>query len=124
MSDSDGRRGARPLTHTIFMMVRTTTAWLALGPEARFAFLRERVQPVLRRQPTVRLRFYDSEAFAAEVSDVLVWETEDLRAYQSVVEGLRETPFWGTYFEVVGILPAIENAYASHYGVEPITAAA
>ncbi|MGL5928858.1 MAG: darcynin family protein [Dermatophilaceae bacterium] len=27
--------------------------------------------------------------------------------------------FWSTYFEVVEILPAIENAYATHYEEAP-----
>jgi hypothetical protein len=41
--------------------------------------------------------------------------------YQFLIEELRETRFWGTYFEIVEIVPAIENAYALYYAVEPIT---
>jgi hypothetical protein len=41
-----------------------------------------------------------------------MWETS---------EELRETQFWGTYFEIVEIIPAIENAYALYYEVKPIT---
>ena len=49
-----------------------------------------------------------------------MWETHHVLAYQAVVEELRETAFWGTYFDVVEIIPAIENAYAAHYGVQPL----
>lgn len=109
-----------PTTHSIFMLVRTTPEWLALPPKERFAFLDTTIRPILRAHPAVRMRFFDAEAFSARVSDVVMWETEDLGAYDSVVEALRETPFWGRYFEITEILPAIENAYARHYGVAPV----
>jgi hypothetical protein len=51
---------------------------------------------------------------------VIVWETADLGAYRSVVEGLRETAFWGEYFDVAHIVPAVENAYANHDRVPAI----
>jgi Darcynin, domain of unknown function len=106
---------------TMFMLVKTTNAWLALAPKERFAFLETTIQPILNKREDVRLRFFDAEAFSAQVTDVLVWETPALSDYQAVVEDLRETAFWGVYFEVVNIIPAIENAYASHYGVRPVT---
>ena len=105
---------------TVFMLVRTTNAWLALSPEERFAFLGTTIQPILEKRSTVSLRFFDAEAFSAQVTDVLVWESPQLAEYQAVIEDLRETAFWGVYFEVVSIIPAIENAYASHYGVSPV----
>ncbi|MDJ0787914.1 MAG: hypothetical protein QNK05_13975 [Myxococcota bacterium] len=104
---------------TIFMLVRATDAWLALEPEARFAFLEAEVQPIIESHPEVGFRFYDSEAFTAETSDVIVWQMSDLGRYQSIVERLRETRFWGHYFAVGSIIPAIENAYAQQYDVEP-----
>jgi len=106
--------------HAFFMLVRTTQAWLALTPPDRFAFVRAVVQPVLVRHPEVSLRYFDSEAFNATYSDVIMWETADLFAYQAVVEELRETPFWGIYFEIVEIVASIEQAYARHYGDDPL----
>jgi hypothetical protein len=104
----------------IFMLVKTTPAWLALDPKARFAYLEKDVQPLLEEHAAVRMRFYDTEAYNSRVTDVIVWDTTDLAQYQSLVEKLRETRFWGTYFEVVEILPGLENAYAAHYDVEPL----
>lgn len=65
------------------------------------------------------MRILDTEGFSARVSDIIVWKTTDLDAWQSVVENLRESRFWGTYFEVIDILPGIENAYAKHYDMVP-----
>ena len=112
----------QPLTHTIFMLVKTTKAWLAMNPPARFAFLGDVVVPILKAHPAVKLRFFDAEGFNARVTDVAVWETTDLSAYQKLVDRLRETPFWDGYFEIVEIVPAVENGYAATYGVAPIGA--
>jgi hypothetical protein len=110
----------KPINHAFFMSVRTTTDWIAMTPKERFAFVDEVIRPILTTHPKVTMRFFDSEAFSAEVSDVLLWETTDVLAYQSLVEDLRETKFWGTYFEVVSIIASIENAYAHHYNVDPV----
>ncbi|MGL5819692.1 MAG: darcynin family protein [Phycicoccus sp.] len=109
-----------PANHVAFMLVRTTTTWLGLRPDERFTFLGETITPLLARHPTVRMRFFDSEAFTGEFSDVVMWETTDLLAYQALVEDLRETAFWGHYFEIRQIIPSIENAYARHYDVDPL----
>jgi hypothetical protein len=108
--------------YTIFMLVKTMPAWLALNPAERFAFLGETITPILRRHPAVRMRFFDVEAYSARSSDVVMWQTETLAQYESVVENLRETRFWDDYFAVLDILPGRENAYADHYQVAPIQA--
>lgn len=106
--------------YTIFMLVRTTPEWLALSPAQRFGFLGSDIEPLLKQYPQVGMRFYDTEFFNSEVTDVIVWETRELDAYRAVVEGLRESPFWDRYFNVVSILPGIENAYADHYDVAAV----
>ncbi|MEO0962724.1 MAG: darcynin family protein [Pseudomonadota bacterium] len=108
-----------PLTFTVFMLVKSTPAWLKLAPKERFAFLESDITPILAAHPEVKLKFYDSEAYNSTITDVMVWETDDLRRYQSVVENLRESDFWDTYFEVREILPSLQNAYAMHYDVVP-----
>ncbi len=105
---------------TLFMLVKTTTAWLALAPKKRFAYFDEAIQPVLKKHPAVSLRYFDAEAYNARVSDVLMWQTTDRGQYESLVEGLRETLFWDHYFEIIEILPAIEDAYADHYDEKTI----
>ena len=109
-----------PVDYAIFMQVKTTPAWLALTPEERFAFLGAVIEPVVGGVSDVTFRFFDSEFFSAQVTDVILWETRDLSAYRMIIEKLRETPFWDTYFEVVQIIPSVENAYAAAYDQKPV----
>jgi hypothetical protein len=106
--------------YTIFMLVKTTTEWLKLKPQQRFEFVGTDIKPILEKHPAVKMRFFDAEAYNSEVSDVIVWETENLKEYEYLVEELRESLFWGTYFEVIKILPAVEDAYADFYKVEKV----
>ncbi len=105
--------------YSIFMLVKTTNAWLNLRPDCRFAFLNSEIEPILKAHPSVKMRFFDTEGFNSKVTDVILWSTADLDQYQLVVEKLRESKFWGTYFDVVEIIPGIENAYADNYNVKP-----
>jgi hypothetical protein len=111
----------KELNHVYFMLVKTTNTWLQLSTKERFQFLEAIISPILQKHSAVKMRFFDSEAFSGRYTDVLMWETSEVKDYQFLVEELRETQFWGTYFEVVEIVPAIENAYALYYEVEPIT---
>ncbi len=102
---------SKDLNHVYFMLVKTTTSWLQIPTKQRFEFLEEIIKPILKHHSSVKMRYFDSEAFSGRVTDVLMWETSDVKNYQALVEALRATLFWGTYFEVVEIIPAIENAY-------------
>jgi hypothetical protein len=112
------------LNYVYFMLVKTTNTWLQFSVKERFKFLEETISPILQKHPTVAMRFFDSEAFSGRYTDVLLWETSDVQDYQSLVEDLRSTLFWGTYFEIMEIIPAIENAYALFNGINPISAGA
>lgn len=102
---------------TIFMLVRATTEWLALAPPLRHQFADRVLRPALSRHPHVRLRYFDAEAYSASTSDVLMWDVHSDADYRDLIEDLRETPFWGKYFEVKEIVPSIEDDFARHYGI-------
>jgi len=100
---------------TIFMSLRTERAWLALTRQQRQDFLATTVRPILARYPQVRLRYYDAEAFSGRCTDMAVFETSDLGAYQFLVDGLRDSPFLGLpYFAVVDIVMAVEDGYRAY----------
>jgi len=108
---------------TVFMLVKTTPEWLGFPIEERFRLLAEHVEPVLKQyRPRVRLRLYDVEFYSARVTDLWVWDVTEHHAYELVVEALRETPFWDRYFQIVEILPGVENAYADNNGRAPLAA--
>lgn len=100
---------------TFFMLLRSSPAWLALTRADRSAFVDDTMKPILGRYREVALRFYDAEAFSGRATDVAVFETRDLRAYYFLIEALRDTPLLGLpYFEVLEIIPAIENGHLEY----------
>src|ERR1700733_4059987 len=108
---------------SIFMLVKTRREWLEFSPDRRFQLLAQEGKPLLNKyRADIRLRFYDVEFYSARVTDIWLWEARDHHAYQLLVEDLRETAFWDRYFEIVEILPGVENAYAKNYDREAITA--
>lgn len=108
---------------TIFWLIKTTPEWLALPPHGengRFDFGKKVLDPILARYPGARMAFYDSEAFTADCTDVMVWTVTSLEDYNGAVNDLRETKFWSFYFTIEKIIPAIENEYAKHYKTDII----
>jgi aromatic ring-cleaving dioxygenase len=112
-----------PIAMTVVMLVKTLPEWLAFSIDERFKLLAAHMEPILRKHRSkVTLRFYDVEFYSARVTDLWVWEATDHQAYEVLVEDLRETPFWDRYFQIVEILPAVENAYAKNYSRAPLSA--
>ena len=112
-----------PVVLTVFMLVKTTPEFLGLTVDERFKALATHVEPILRKHsPEVTLHFYDIEFYSARVTDLWVWEATSHHAYELLVEALRETPFWDRYFQIVEILPGVENAYAKNYQRPPLAA--
>jgi hypothetical protein len=104
-----------PLKTTVFMLLNALPAWLRLDRTQRRAFHAEVVAPILAAYPAVRMRYFDAEAFSGRCSDIAAFETEDLQAYADLIEALRDTAFFGApYYEVVEIIPAIENGYLDY----------
>ncbi|QIS12816.1 darcynin family protein [Nocardia arthritidis] len=104
---------------TAFMLVKTTPEWLALSIDERIAAFTTEILPAVREKAKdVRSRFFDTEFYSAQVTDVWMWEARDHHAYELVIEALRETPFWDRYFEIVALLVGVENAYAKNYGID------
>jgi len=107
----------------IFWLIKTTPAWLALPPHGengRFAFGKNVLDPILARHPGAQMRFFDSEAYNAEFTDVMMWTVRNLADYNAAVNDLRETKFWESYFVIERIIPSFENEYAKHYKVDVI----
>ena len=110
-------------SYTFFMLLRATPAWLKLPRRERAAFTEREVVPLLARYPAVGLRFYDAEAFSGRCSDVAVWQTDDLRAWSFLIDALRDSPFFAEpYFELLDIIPAIEDGWRAYDRAREATA--
>lgn len=102
---------ASPPPYTVFVMLRALPSWLRLARTERAAIGSAALGDALR-EGTVRLRHFDAEAFSSVCSDLSVFETHDLRDFYRVMERLRDTPlFTHPHFELVQIIPAIEDGY-------------
>ena len=98
-------------TLTAFFFLHATRRWLDLSRAERAHALDTQLRPLLAAHPSVQLRYFDAEAWSAEVSDVMLWQYTDPVAFFDLVEALRDTPLWGGWFEVRQILHAIEDGY-------------
>lgn len=101
--------------YTFFMLLRATPAWLRLPRSQRAEFTERGIAPLLARHSAVSLRFYDAEAFSGRCSDIAVWETADLQAWHFLVDALRDSAFFAEpYFELLDIVPAIEDGWREY----------
>lgn len=67
------------------------------------------------KYPTVKVRWYDVEAFSTKASDIAVFETASLQDYYFVIDAIRDSEFCTVpYFEFVEIIPAIEDGYVEY----------
>ena len=100
---------------TFFMSLRSQPSWLAFTRQQRADYIDEHVRPIFARWPQVRMRFYDAEAFSGRCTDMAVFQTADLRAYGFLVDALRDIAFFGLpYFEVLDVIPALEDGYVDY----------
>lgn len=101
--------------HAFFVLVRALPAWLRLSREKRTQIRFNEIGPLLEQYPQVAARSFDAEAYHARSSDVFMFETADLRAYYFLIEALRDGSIFSVpFFEVVEIIPAIENGFRQY----------
>lgn len=107
----------KPLT--IFMLLKTTPAWLGLPVPARGAWVEDHLMPILDRHPGVSLRYFDAEAFSGRVTDVVMWQVADLRDYSLLIDDLRSCDFFAKpFFEVVDTITTLEDAWKDYHAAQ------
>lgn len=103
---------------TVFMLVRTTPAWLELDRCSRAQIAEAAVTSALQGLD-VAIRFFDAEALSGRCTDVVVFETESIEAYYFAIERLRDSAlFTVPYFEIADIIPAIEGGFQAFEAFE------
>lgn len=112
------------MNYVFFVLLRATPAWLRLPRERRRALAAEHLGPLLARNTHIRMRYFDAEAFSAACSDLMTIETNDPRHHYFFMERLRDSPLIAEpYFEVLQIIPAIEEGYVAFEAAEAPQAA-
>ncbi len=100
------------MRYVFIVLLRATPAWLRLTRERRRALSAEHLAPLLAGQVALKMRYFDAEAFTSTCSDVMMVETADPRQYYFFMEHLRDSPLISEpYFEIVQILPTIEEGF-------------
>ncbi|WP_128545787.1 darcynin family protein [Larkinella soli] len=101
------------MKYTVFVLYQTTPAWLARTREQRSAFFSETVAPLLARyENRLSARFFDSEAFHALVSDLLMISCDELQDYYHFMEHLRDTAlFTVPYVVLKDVIVSLENGF-------------
>lgn len=100
------------MTYAFFLLLRATPAWLSLSRSQRRAVVADHLTPLLARTEDLRARHFDAEAFSAVCSDVMLIETSDPAHHYGFMERLRDSPLMTVpYFELVQIIPAIEDGF-------------
>ena len=61
-------RATKEARQTYFMLVKTTNAWLQVPVKERFKFKENIITPIIEKYPTVKMRFFDSEAFSGRAN--------------------------------------------------------
>jgi hypothetical protein len=91
--------------HAAFLLLSATPAWLALSRLERERIVAEELRPILdRHRPTVSARYYDTEAYAASTSDLLVLEFEDPGAHVKLIDDLRDSSIFSVPYFILGDL--------------------
>lgn len=103
--------------YTIFVLMNATTAWLSMTNQERREHTIHDLGPIIQKYPQVSVELYDAEAYTAHCSDIAVMRTEDLNGYADFMDELRKSPlFVVPYYELVEILPTMQNDYLAAAG--------
>lgn len=109
------------MKYVFFVLLRATPAWLRMSRAERRAQSAEYLAPLLAagEGEGLHMRYFDAEAFSALCSDVMMVETDDPQQHYFFMERLRDTPLiTEPYFEVVQIVPTIEDGYVAFENAE------
>lgn len=101
------------MKYTVILMLRYNSGWLSLDREQRNHFNAVHIHPIFARyQEKVEIRFFDAEAFSADVSDFAILTCRDLKDYYFLMEELRDTELFSReWVTLKGILIGMEDGY-------------
>ena len=103
------------MNYVYFVHVRTTPAWLQLDRERRRVLAELHVYQPLEEFLDLKMRYFDAEAFTGRLTDIMMFETPSPENYYFFIERFRDSPLIAEgYFEVVDIIPALEEGFQTY----------
>ncbi len=105
---------------TLFVLVKALPSFLSLSHAER----QEVARTVAANLPEgLSWRQFDCEAFSAMCSDIWMMERTSAIEANTVFEGLRDSPIFARpYFELVAILPALEDGWRRYQADQRVSA--
>ena len=105
----------RSLNYVVIVSLIALPSWLSLSRAERADVISNEVQPAAAAHPECHIRWIDAESMTALCSDVMIIDTTDLRSWNHLWERLRDSSLFAVpYFELVSIVPGIEDGYADY----------
>ena len=103
------------MKYAILVLMTSTAEWLRLSRKQRNTYVTQELTPVFEKYAgKVSVRFLDAEAFTARCSDVVIFETEDLKQYYFLMEEIRDSKiFTVPYFQINDIIPCAEGGFVT-----------
>ena len=106
-----------PRIYTFFVHLSARKEWLQMNRSDRNSYFLILKKDIFEKYPDVLIRLFDAEAFTVFCSDLVMFETENIQSYYFLIEELRDSKIYTEpYFDVVSILPAIENGFLEFEG--------
>lgn len=104
------------MKYTVFVLYQALPAWLTLSRPQREAFFARKASPIfVRYEKDVKVRLFDAEAFHAQVTAVMAISCDDLNAYYSFMEALRDTELFSKpYIELRDVIISRENGLGAY----------
>ena len=94
------------MPHAAFLLLTATPAWLALATREREHLVATELQPIFdRHRSVVKSRYYDTEAYTARASDLLILEYDEAGAHTKLIDELRSSSIFSVpYFRLEDLL--------------------
>ncbi|MBF4636115.1 hypothetical protein ITJ38_17025 [Agreia pratensis] len=103
------------LKYVVIVSLIALPSWLRLSRTERADVISAEVEPAAAAHHDCHIRWIDAESMTALCSDVMIIDTTDLRSWNHLWEQLRDSSLFAEpYFELVSIVPGIEDGYADY----------
>jgi hypothetical protein len=101
------------MRYSVLVLYQSTNLWLTLTREERANFFEKDISPIIEKfRSHLAIRFFDSEAFHASISDFMLIECDDFKQHYFFMEHLRDSDLFSKpYIIVKDIVVGVEGGF-------------